>query len=222
MLHAAGYTTPRRVHVHGWLTVNGEKMSKTRGTFVLARTYLDHLAPDYLRYYYAAKLGSAQDDIDLSLEDFVNRVNAELVNKAANLASRSVKFITGKLGGTMGAIPDDAKELVVRAQARLREVPGLYREFESSKALRLAMEVAEQANLYLTEQAPWKLASSDPERARAVCSVGVYASLVVAAILKPVLPSWAEKVERFCRLPQPLSLSRKPPTLIIWSTSAMV
>ncbi|MCA9688322.1 MAG: methionine--tRNA ligase, partial [Myxococcales bacterium] len=103
MLYAAGYTTPSRVQVHGWLLVNGDKMSKSRGTFILGRTYLEHLPPDYLRYYFAAKLGAGQDDIDLSMEDFRNRVNADLVKKAANLASRCIKFIVGRLGGRVGA-----------------------------------------------------------------------------------------------------------------------
>ena len=201
MLHAAGYTTPSRVQVHGWLTVNGEKMSKARGTFVLARTYLDHLPPDYLRYYFAAKLGSEQDDIDLSMEDFANRVNADLVNKAANLASRCHKFIQTRLGGKLA---DDweagAAELVAKARARLAEVPALFREFESARALRLAIEIAEEFNEYVTVQAPWKLAGSDPERARAACTAGVWASKVVAAILKPVLPAWAEKVERTLKI----------------------
>src|SRR5690606_9737482 len=101
MLHAAGYTTPSRVQVHGWLTVNGEKMSKARGTFILAQTYLDHLPPDYLRYYFAAKLGAEQDDFDLSMEDFAGRVNGDLVNKAANLASRCHKFLQSRLGGAV-------------------------------------------------------------------------------------------------------------------------
>jgi len=200
MLHAAGYTTPSRVHVHGWLTVNGQKMSKSRGTFVLARTYLEHLPSDYLRYYFAAKLGGTQEDIDLNFGDFVNRVNADLVKKAANLASRSVKFINGKLGGELAELPASAKPLVERAQRRLSEASDHYREFESGKALRLAMEVAEDFNLYLTEGAPWKLAKSEPDKARAICSTGVYATQVVAAILKPVLPQWAEKVERCLQL----------------------
>nr|WP_293274059.1 methionine--tRNA ligase [Nannocystis sp.] len=196
MLHTAGYTAPSRVQVHGWLTVNGEKMSKSRGTFILGRTYLEHLPADYLRYYFAAKLGTEQDDIDLSMEDFANRVNAELVNKAANLASRCVKFVQQRLGARLAAPPADAAPLLARARARLAEVPGLYREFESAKALRLAIEIAEDFNVYVTEAAPWKLASSDPERARAVCSAAIEASKIVAAILKPVLPSWAEKTER--------------------------
>jgi len=204
MLNAAGYTTPSRVHVHGWLTVNGEKMSKSRGTFVLARTYLDHLPAEALRYYFAAKLGHTQEDIDLNLEDFLNRVNADLVKKAANLASRSVKFVTSRLGGTLGDLLPDAQPLVERAAERLAAAPGLYREFESAKVTRLAMEVAEDFNQYLTVGEPWKLAKTDPERARAICSAGVFASQVVAALLKPILPGWAEKVERFLKLPAPL------------------
>lgn len=207
MLNAAGYTTPSRMHVHGYLTVNGEKMSKTRGTFVLARTYLDHLPAGFLRYYFAAKLGASQEDLDLDFDDFVNRINADLVHKAANLASRSVKFIGSRLGGTLGALADDAAPLVARAQERLAAAPELYRGFESSKATRLAMEVAEDFNLYLTEGAPWKLAQSDPERARAICSAGVYATQVVAALLKPVLPDWAATVERFLRLTTPLTFA---------------
>ena len=202
MLNAAGYTTPSRVHVHGWLTVNGEKMSKTRGTFVLARTYLDHLPPDYLRYYFAAKLGSSQEDIDLSFDDFVERVNADLVKKTANLASRCIKFLCSRLGGTLGKLPDDAAEIIARARQRLAEAPGLYREFESSKALRLAMEIAEDFNLYVTDAAPWK--EKDPERARDVCTAGVFASQVIAAIMAPVLPNWAAAVERMLRIPEKL------------------
>jgi methionyl-tRNA synthetase len=202
MLHAAGYTTPSRVHVHGWLTVAGEKMSKTRGTFVLARTYLDHLPPDYLRYYFASKLSAAQDDIDLNLEDFVFRCNADLVKKAANLASRCCKFVSSRLGGTLAALPEDAAAIVADARRRIGEAACQYYGFESAKALRLAMQVAEDFNLYVTEQAPWKL--KDDERARAICSAGVYATQVIATILKPALPGWAAKVERMLRLPAPL------------------
>ena len=204
MLDAAGYTTPARIQVHGWLTVNGEKMSKTRGTFILARTYLDHLSPEYLRYYFAAKLGASQEDFDINFEDFVNRCNADLVKKAANLASRSIKFVVGKLGGTLAALPDDSAALVEKAAARLQEAKACYREFESGRAIRLAMEIAEDFNLYLTEHAPWKLAGQDPDAARAICSAGIHASKVVAAILKPVLPTWAAKMESCLRLPAPL------------------
>ena len=199
MLNAAGYTTPSEVHVHGWLTVNGHKMSKTRGTFILARTYLDHLPAQYLRYYLAAKLGAGQEDLDLSFEDFVNRCNADLVKKAANLCSRAVKFIVGRLDSTLADLPPDTADLVSRAQQRLAQAPELYRNFESARAVRLAMETAEEFNLYLTEREPWKLIKTDPEAARAICSAGVYASQVVAALLAPVLPGWAEKVRGMLR-----------------------
>ena len=202
MLNAAGYTTPSRVHVHGWLTVNGEKMSKTRGTFVLARTYLEHLPADYLRYYFAAKLGSSQEDIDLNFDDFVERVNADLVKKTANLASRCIKFVCSRLGGTIGKLPEDAKDIIAKARERLAEAPALYREFESGKALRLAMEIAEDFNLYVTEAAPWK--EKDTERAREVCTAGVFASQMIAAIMAPVLPNWAAAIERMLRIPEKL------------------
>ncbi|MCG8416453.1 MAG: methionine--tRNA ligase [Proteobacteria bacterium] len=207
MLHAAGYTTPSRVNVHGWVTVNGEKMSKSRGTYILARTYLDHVAPDYLRYYFAAKLDASQNDIDLGMEDFANRVNADLVKKAANLASRCAKFVSSRLDGRLGPLPPDADRLIERAEDRLAEAAKLYQRFEFSRATRLAMEIAEDFNQYLTEAAPWKAIKKDPEHARAVCSACLHASKIVAAILKPVLPEWAQKTERFLDLPAPLDFA---------------
>jgi methionyl-tRNA synthetase len=204
MLHASGYTTPSRVQVHGWLTVNGEKMSKTRGTFILASKYLEFASPDYLRYYLAAKLGPNQDDLDLSIEDFVNRVNADLVNKAANLASRCGKFLNARLDGVVAALSEDAATLVERARGRLGEAARLYREFDSARATRLALEIAEEFNVYVADRAPWKMVAEDPERARQVVSAGLWASQVVATILKPVLPGWAETVERFLKLSAPL------------------
>lgn len=207
MLNAAGYTTPSKVQVHGWLTVGGEKMSKTRGTFILARTYLEHLPSDYMRYYFAAKVGSKVEDIDLSFEDFVNRCNAELVKKAANLCSRSMKFVFGRLGGTLGELPADTAEIVAKAQERLLAAQDHFLAFESPKALRLAMEVAEDFNLYITEKEPWKLAKTDPEAARGICSAGIYASQVIATILAPVLPTWAEKMQRMLKLDAPLTFA---------------
>ncbi len=207
MLNAAGYTVPSRVQVHGWLTINGEKMSKSRGIFISGRAYLEHLPPAYLRYYLAAKLGSGQDDLDFNFEDFVNRVNADLVKKAANLASRCIKFIGGRLGGTLGEPADDAAQLLATAATRVQEAKDLYAAFESGRALRKAMEIAEDFNLYLTNAAPWKLTKSDPERARAICSAGVMASKLIAAILKPVLPRWAEQLETMLGLPAPLTFA---------------
>ena len=207
MLNAAGYTVPSRVQVHGWLTVNGEKMSKRRGTFILANTYLAYLDPMYLRYYVAAHLSNTQDDIDLGMDDFLSRCNSDLVGKAANLASRCIKFINGQLGGRIGATPADAQELLGKARERFADVPGHYREFDSNKAVRVAMEMVWECDAYINEQAPWKQVKTDPERARAVLTVGVEVSKLVAAVLKPVLPVWAEKIERMLKLPQPLSFA---------------
>lgn len=205
MLHAAGYTVPSRIQVHGWLQINGEKMSKSRGTFILANTFLEHIDPAYLRYYLAARLNNTQDDIDLSQDDFVARVNADLVNKAANLASRSIKLLRSRLGGTLGEVPEDAQALLADARAKLAEIPGHYLEFDSAKALRLAIEMVEACDVYINDNEPWKVIKTDAERARAVLTVGVQVSKLVAAAFKPVLPLWAAKVERMLKLPQPLN-----------------
>lgn len=207
MLHAAGYNVPSRVQVHGWLKVNGDKMSKSRGTFIYAKTYLEHLEPAYLRYYLAARLSGNQDDFDLAMDDFRERVNADLVNKAANLASRSIKFLASKLGGTLsdiGEVPADAEQLLADARAKFAEIPALYADFESAKALRLAIEIAEAGNLYISEREPWKKVKTDPEDARTTLTVGVQLTKLVGAALKPVIPEWGAKVERMLKLEQPL------------------
>jgi methionyl-tRNA synthetase len=204
MLHAANYTVPSRVQVHGWLTINGDKMSKSRGTFILANTFLEHIDPAYLRYYVAARLNHTQDDIDLSMEDFVARTNADLVNKAANLASRSIKLMWSQLGGTLGEVPDDAQQLLADARAKLAEIPGHYLEFDSAKALRLAIEMVEACDVYINAQEPWKVIKTDPERARSILTVGAQVTKLVAAAFKPVLPLWAAKVERMLKLEHPL------------------
>jgi methionyl-tRNA synthetase len=207
MLKASGYTIPTRVQVHGWLQVNGAKMSKSKGTFILARTYLEHLSPAYLRYYLAAKLNKGQEDFDLSLEDFRGRVNADLVNKAANVASRAVKFLRGKLDGKVGALDEDGERVLAEAQAKLPQAAALFADFDSSKALALAIEAADAANNYITEKEPWKSIKTDPEAAKAAMSLGLQVSLVVAAILKPVIPEWAEKIGRMFGRTQPLSFA---------------
>jgi len=204
MLNAAGYTVPRQVNVHGWVQVNGEKMSKSRGTFINARKYLEFLPAYYLRYYFAAKLSSRNDDFDLSFEDFVNRVNADLVNKAANLPSRCVKLLH-RLDGKVGAIPDDARPLMDKAKERLAQVPGLYRDFEFASAIRLGIEIAEDFNQYLSEREPWKTIKNDPEGARGVLSAGLWAAKVVCAILLPALPEWGAKAQAIFNLSDPLT-----------------
>jgi len=197
-LEGAGFRKPTAVHAHGFLTVNGEKMSKSRGTFVTARRYLDHLPPDYFRYFLAAKLGPGLEDIDLNLEEFATRINSDLVGKLVNIASRCASFIHRGYGGMLAA-----------------ELPetGLYREFvdagtgiveaweslEYAAAVREIMALADRANLYIDRQKPW-LAAKDPARAaevQAVCTQGINLFRVLMAYLKPVLPVTAERAEAF-------------------------
>ena len=207
VLNATGYTVPSRVQVHGWLQVNGAKMSKSKGTFILARTYLEHLSPDYLRYYLAAKLGKGQEDFDLNFEDFIGRVNGDLVNKCANVASRALKFIRGKLDGKVSELDEQGAQIVAEAREKLPQAAAHFADFESAKAVALAVEISEAINGYVTEKEPWKSAKTDPAAAGAVMSAAIQASVVIAAILKPVIPSWGEKIERMFKLPEPLSFA---------------
>jgi methionyl-tRNA synthetase len=187
MLHVGGFSLPSRVQVHGFLTVNGEKMSKRRGTFILGRTYLEHLDPAALRYYYASKLTSKVDDIDLSLEELVLKVNGELVNKVVNLASRCSRFL--KTTGFSPAYPEDGG-LFARAVDAGAEIGAAYASFDFAKATRVIMSLADRANEYLEKNQPWVLAK-DPTRAeevRAICSVGLNLYRQLAIYLAPVLP----------------------------------
>ncbi len=193
MLKVAGFTTPTRVQIHGFLTVNGEKMSKSKGTFVTARTYLDHLDPNYLRYYYASKLGSKVDDIDLNLEEFAAKVNSDLVGKLVNLASRTARFVTDT--GLAASYPDDGG-LFAAAAAAGEEIAGLYERCEFSQVCRRIMALADAANEYVERQAPWTL-RKDPARQEeliAVCSVALNLFRQLMVYLAPVLPRLASAV----------------------------
>ncbi|MCA9180309.1 MAG: methionine--tRNA ligase, partial [Planctomycetales bacterium] len=192
MLQAAGYTLPRKVHIHGFLTVGGEKMSKSVGTFVMAATYLQHLDPSYLRYYYASKLGPRTDDLDLNLDEFVTKVNADLVNKVVNIASRSAKFV--QQTGLSAAYPDD-DGLFARAAEAGQEIAAAYEATDYNKAMRLIMELADRANVYIDSQQPWVLAKQpdQADRVRDVCTVGLNLFWQLAIYLSPVLPELARK-----------------------------
>ena len=201
-LEGAGFRKPTAVHAHGFLTVNGEKMSKSRGTFVTAGRYLGALPPEYFRYFLAAKLGPGLVDVDLNFEEFATRINAELVGKLVNIASRCASFIHRGHGGRLAAeLPD----------------PALYREFvdagigiaeaweslEYAAAVREIMALADRANLYIDRQKPW-LAAKDPARAaevQAVCTQGLNLFRVLMVFLKPVLPTIAESAEAFLGAP---------------------
>lgn len=197
MLSCADFRTPTKVCAHGFLTVNGTKMSKSRGTFVNARTYLDHLDPEYLRYYYAAKLGSGVDDLDLNLEDFVSRVNSDLVGKVVNIASRSAKFIT-KAGGKLSS-NNPKPELWQWFVENSEKIAQLYEAREFSRAMREIMALADAANEYIAEQAPWALAKQEGKEQEVldICSLAINLFRALMIYLKPVLPKTAEAAEAF-------------------------
>jgi methionyl-tRNA synthetase len=197
-LHGAGFRTPTAVFCHGFLTVNGRKMSKARGTFINARTYLEYLNPEYLRYYYAGKLGSGIDDLDLNLEDFVQRVNADLVGKVVNIASRCAGFITKGFKGRMAEVLAEP-ELYSRFVAAGDEIARCYEGREFAKAVREIMALADLANQYIDEHKPWVLVKQEgsESRVQAVCSMGLNLFRVLMIYLKPILPRMAENAEAF-------------------------
>ncbi len=192
MLKTAGFSLPTKVHIHGFLNVNGRKMSKRDGTFVMAATYLKHLDPAYLRYYYAAKLGPRLEDIDMNLDEFVSKVNADLVGKVVNLASRSAKFVADV--GLSPHYPEDSG-LFARGAAAADDVAAAYENCDYNRAMRLVMELADRANPYVEAAAPWNL-RKDPGRAgelQDVCSVALNLFRQIAIYLAPVLPRLADQ-----------------------------
>jgi methionyl-tRNA synthetase len=198
MLSSAGYRTPTAIFVHGFLTVNGTKMSKSRGTFIKARTYLDHLDAEYLRYYFAAKLGSGVDDIDLNLEDFVQRVNSDVVGKVVNIASRCAGFLRKGFENRLEAQPSEP-DLIAEFIAAGDGIAELYEQREYSKAIREIVALADRANQYIDERKPWVLVKEEGREAEvhAACSTGINLFRVLMTYLKPVLPAMAEKAEAF-------------------------
>ncbi|MFK3682577.1 methionine--tRNA ligase [Pseudomonas sp. NPDC088890] len=198
MLEGAGFRKPTAINVHGYLTVNGAKMSKSRGTFIKARTYLDHLAPEYLRYYYASKLGRGVDDLDLNLEDFVQKVNSDLVGKVVNIASRCAGFIHKGNQGVLVA-GDAAPEL---SEAFLAAAPSIAEAYEArdfARAMREIMGLADRANAWIADKAPWSLAKQEgkQDEVQAICAQGVNLFRQLVIFLKPVLPVLAADAEAF-------------------------
>jgi len=197
MLHASGFRTPTALCVHGFLTVNGKKMSKSRGTFIKARTYLEHFAPEYMRYYFATKLASSVDDIDLNLEDFVQRVNSDLVGKLVNIASRSAKFVAKQ--NNVLSVKIDNPALWDNAVAASEEIASYFEARDFGKATRRIMEIADSTNEYFDSREPWKLAK-DPAteaEAAAVASQCINLFRLLMTWLKPVLPLLAKNAEEF-------------------------
>ncbi|MBF8163357.1 methionine--tRNA ligase [Ectopseudomonas hydrolytica] len=198
MLEGAGYRKPTAVNVHGYLTVNGQKMSKSRGTFIKARTYLDHLNPEYLRYYYASKLGRGVDDLDLNLEDFVQKVNSDLVGKVVNIASRCAGFIhKGNNGLLVAANPEP--ELWDAFQAAAPSIAEAYEARDFSRAMREIMALADRANAWIADKAPWALNKVEGKQAEVqeICALGINLFRQLVIMLKPVLPKLAADAEAF-------------------------
>lgn len=214
ILHGAAFRTPTSIFANGFLTVDGQKMSKSRGTFIKARTYLDHLKPEYLRYYFAAKLTDRSEDLDINFDDFTQRVNSDLVGKFVNIASRCAPFITKHFSGTLSSVCAE---------------PALYQEFSDagtaiaenwnsmqfSHAVRQIMALADRANQYIDEKKPWSL-MKDPEQShdvQAICSMGINLFRVLMIYLKPVLPETAKQVEAFLNI-APLTWADKDTPLL--------
>ena len=193
MLHAAGFRGPDKVFVHGFLTVNGEKMSKSKGTFVNARTYLDNLPPEALRYYYAAKLGGTTDDMDLNLADFVQRVNSDLVGKITNIASRGAQMLHKKLGGALGRLDDEGRALVAKCRDASEAIAKFYEERRFNQVVVEVCRLADAANEYFDRREPWKTVKTDAEATRTTLTAALNAFRAIAIYLKPILPAYADK-----------------------------
>jgi len=199
MLIGSGFKPANKLFVHGFLTVNGEKMSKSRGTFIRASTCADHLDPEFLRYYYASKLTDTVDDIDLAVHDFIGKTNGDLVGKYANLASRSGPMLTRQLGGRLGTLDAEGRQLVEKLVAAKDQIIRDYEGLNYATAVRTISMLADEANRYVEQKQPWATAKTDPEKTRTTLTAVLNAMTVLTIYLKPILPKFAEKVERFLR-----------------------
>ena len=200
MLKTAGFNLPEKVHIHGFLNVDGKKMSKSDGTFVMASTYLNHVPPECLRYFFASKLGPGLGDLDLNLEEFVNRVNSHLVGNIVNLASRSAKFVSG--GNLSETYPDD-EGLFAAAADKADHIAELYENCDYNSALLEILQLADEANRFINDRAPWKL-RKDPEKqdeVRDICSVVLNLFRQIAVYLTPVLPKLSQQAGELLNAP---------------------
>jgi methionyl-tRNA synthetase len=202
MLQGAQLRTPTAIFTHGYLTVDGQKMSKSRGTFIKARTYLNYLNPEYLRYYYAAKLNATVEDIDLNLADFVQRVNADLVGKVVNIASRCASFIHKYFNGELASTNPQTALFNEFVQTGV-QIAKLYQKREFNRAVRLIMELADKANQYIDAEKPWSLIkqAGQEQQVQLVCSLGLNLFKTLIIYLKPILPHTAQRAEEFLNIP---------------------
>ncbi len=197
MLIGAGFKTADKLFVHGFLTVNGEKMSKSRGTFIKASTYLKHLNPEYLRYYYASKLTGGIEDIDLSVDDFINKANSNLVGKFANLASRSGPMLAKKLDAQIGRLDEKGTKLVNKLAAAKDQIIQNYENLNYAAVVRTITALADEANRYVEQNQPWVTVKTDLEKTRTTLTTIINAVRILTIYLKPILPKYAGKTEKF-------------------------
>ncbi|MEX2489499.1 MAG: methionine--tRNA ligase [Pseudomonadales bacterium] len=204
ILHASGFRTPTRIHTHGFITVNGLKMSKSRGTFINARTYLDHLDPEYLRYFFATKLSSGADDLDVNLEDFIQRVNSDVVGKVVNIASRCAGFINKNFDGKLSTEPQT--DLINHFLSQQDDITQHYENGDFGRAVREVMTMADHANQYIDEHKPWVMIreAGNESAVQNVCSDGINLFRIIITYLKPILPLLAQRTEEFLNI-EPLS-----------------
>ncbi len=196
MLMGSGFKTPNKLFVHGFLTVNGQKMSKSRGTSIKASTYLKYLNPEFLRYYYASKLTSAVEDIDLNIDDFINKINSDLVGNFANLASRSVPMLKQKLDGRLGKLDDEGRTLIDKIASASEEIIQNYENLNYAAAVRTITGLSDLANRYVEQNQPWTTIKTDPEKTRMTLTAVVNTVRILTIYLKPILPAFAEKIQR--------------------------
>jgi methionyl-tRNA synthetase len=204
MLQHAGFRTPTKLFVHGFLTVNGEKMSKSRGTFITARSYIDHIKnTEYLRYYYAAKLNGTMEDIDLNLEDFVAKVNSDLIGKYINIASRASGFLSKNFNGELKRGEEGFGALLGLINSKAEEIRSDYESRDYASAIRQIMAIADNVNAFTDQQKPWVIAkdSDRTQELQSVCSTLINAFRLLTLYLKPVLPRLATEVESFLNIP---------------------
>ncbi len=206
MLMASGFKVANKLFVHGFLTVNGEKMSKSKGTFIKAETYLKYLDPEYLRLYYASKLTDGVDDIDLNLDDFVAKINSDLVGNLANLASRSVTMLTGKLDSMLGKLDSNGRELVNQLTAARQSIINDYENLNYASVIRQITSLADTANRFIEQNQPWATIKTDAEKTRTTLTAVINAVKILSVYLKPVLPVFAERIEKILNV-KPLSFA---------------
>jgi methionyl-tRNA synthetase len=196
MLIGAGFKTADKLFVHGFLTVNGEKMSKSRGTFINAKTYLRHLNPEYLRYYYANKLTDGIEDIDLKFEDFISKINSDIVGKFANIASRSAPMLTKHFGGQLGQLDGKGMQLISSLAVSEHDITWGYENLKYAGVVRVINALADTVNRYIEVNQPWITVKTNQQWAHATLTAAINALRILTIYLKPILPKFAEKIEK--------------------------